>query len=191
MAEPTHDNEGLHVTNPYTMRTFSGKLIDPFAMTAKDVDLLDIAHSLSRQCRFNGHTQGHLSVARHSINVADWVERNGGTTDEIIAAILHDAAEAYIGDLIRPLKKRPEFEFFRQLDDTITGVILFAADSPFTSLPAIVHEADNAVTKYEVELMRYDYDSTPDRDKAQFYKVVVSLMNIRHVQRAKAAQEGQ
>lgn len=64
------------------------------------VDPTDIAHSLSMQCRFNGHTRAFYSVAQHCYLVADLVP-----AEHQLAALLHDATEAYVGDLVRPLKE--------------------------------------------------------------------------------------
>lgn len=64
------------------------------------VDTTDIAHSLSMQCRFNGHTRHFYSVAQHCYLVADLVP-----AEHQLAALLHDATEAYVGDLVRPLKQ--------------------------------------------------------------------------------------
>ena len=54
----------------YAVRVWSGELVDPFDMTADDIHISDIAHSLARQCRYNGHVEGFLSVAAHSIWVS-------------------------------------------------------------------------------------------------------------------------
>ncbi len=65
------------------------------------IDIRDIAHSLSHICRFNGHTNLFYSVAAHSIFVA---ERMPGSAREKLSALLHDAAEAYVCDVPSPLK---------------------------------------------------------------------------------------
>jgi len=68
------------------------------------VHIDDIAHALSMQCRFNGHCNRFYSVAQHSVHVAEICRERECTTLGVLGALLHDAAEAYTGDLVRPLK---------------------------------------------------------------------------------------
>ncbi len=67
-------------------------------------DIKEIAHALSLICRFNGHTIRHYSVAEHSLLVASEIERCGHSVEAQLAGLLHDVAEAYIGDFVSPLK---------------------------------------------------------------------------------------
>lgn len=80
--------------------TFSGRRVDLLEPAAAMIEPADIAHSLSMQCRFNGHTRHFYSVAQHCVLVADLVP-----AEHQLAALLHDATEAYVGDLVRPLKE--------------------------------------------------------------------------------------
>lgn len=80
--------------------TRSGGKFDLANPTADMVAPSDIAHSLSMQCRFNGHTRSYYSVAQHCYLVADLVP-----AEHQLAALLHDATEAYVGDMVRPLKE--------------------------------------------------------------------------------------
>lgn len=63
------------------------------------ISIPDMAHRLALQCRFSGACSRHYSIAEHSINVAKFVPRRIA-----IHGLLHDAHEAYLGDVIRPLK---------------------------------------------------------------------------------------
>lgn len=85
--------------------TVSGRkvpLIDP---EAKDINLTDIAYSLARLARFNGHTIGpRYTVAQHSILVMNTVARLTDDPALKLAALLHDAHEAYLGDISAPVK---------------------------------------------------------------------------------------
>jgi hypothetical protein len=97
--------------NSDTFTTVTGlrvKAVDP---KPSDINLTDIATALSRICRFGGHVRGHVSVAAHCVLVSRIVKDMGGTLQQQFHALLHDASEAYIGDMISPLKQhQPEFE---------------------------------------------------------------------------------
>lgn len=85
--------------------TFKGNRFYPAEPRIDGIDIEDIAHGLAYQCRFNGQTSAFYSVAQHSLMVADLVPPALHR-----AALLHDAAEAYLGDMVKPLKVLvPEF----------------------------------------------------------------------------------
>ena len=77
--------------------TWSGKRFDLFEPTPEMIDPRDIAQALGTIARFNGHTKEHYTVAQHSVIVANLVP-----PEHQLAALLHDATEAYIGDMVRP-----------------------------------------------------------------------------------------
>ena len=84
------------------IQTYTGKPFDIFEPDQMSINLWDIAHSLANQARFNGHTMEFYSVAQHSIIVSRLVPNH---LDMEAIGLLHDASEAYIGDLVRPIKK--------------------------------------------------------------------------------------
>lgn len=91
------------------MITYTGRKFWPLDPLAEEVHIEDIAHALSVICRFGGHTQEFYSVAQHSCLVADLVATKTQDKLTLLTALLHDAAEAYTGDVIRPIKKhQPE-----------------------------------------------------------------------------------
>lgn len=99
--------------------TFSGNRFYPLEPRIDHVDIEDIAHGLAYQCRFNGQTQEFYSVAQHSLLVCSLVP-----TDLRLAALLHDAAEAYLGDMVKPLKVLlPEFA---AIEDKVSAIIAAA-----------------------------------------------------------------
>lgn len=101
------DEESLEVC----VHTQSGKVVELTHFNAADIDLEDIAHSLSMQCRYNGHTREFYSVAEHCVLLANYVlqhpEHGKATYTKPLAKLmlLHDASEAYMGDIVRPLKE--------------------------------------------------------------------------------------
>ncbi len=79
--------------------TVSGLYINLLDPTENVIRVEDIAHALAHVCRFAGHTSEFYSVAQHSVLASRLV-----APENALAALFHDAAEAYIGDVTRPLK---------------------------------------------------------------------------------------
>lgn len=84
------------------MQTFQGYVVTIPDIDVEVISIRDISRSLSQQCRYQGHTLFHYSVAQHSLYVADYVESIN--PEFTLEALMHDAAEAYIGDIPRPIK---------------------------------------------------------------------------------------
>ncbi|MDR7146530.1 5'-deoxynucleotidase YfbR-like HD superfamily hydrolase [Rhizobium sp. BE258] len=88
-------------------RMLSGRRLDLLDPSPLDVELSDIAHGLARVARWNGQTSGNhaFSVAQHSLAVEDIFRRlNTASPDDCLMALLHDAPEYVIGDMISPFK---------------------------------------------------------------------------------------
>ncbi|RJG25870.1 phosphohydrolase [Massilia cavernae] len=104
------------ITTTY-VSTFSGNRFYPLEPHIDHVAIEDIAHGLAYQCRFNGQTCEFYSVAQHSLVVASLVPPRLR-----LAALLHDAAEAYLGDMVKPLKVLlPEFAAIEEKVTLIIG----------------------------------------------------------------------
>ena len=99
------------------MQTFTGIQFWPLDPQPEEINIEDIAHALSNLCRYNGHCDWYYSVAQHSVIVSGLVPPVWALT-----GLLHDAAEAYIGDMIRPLKgSLPAFKKIeRQLEVVVS-----------------------------------------------------------------------
>src|SRR3712207_286915 len=109
---------------PY-IQTVSGRRVNPFDADPEDIDPADIARALANLCRFGGHCRAFYSVAQHSAIVCDLLEERGATPDELMAALLHDASEAYLGDLPHPIKHRSELgAAFRAAEKKLEAVIV-------------------------------------------------------------------
>ena len=100
------------------INTYTGRQFWPLAPRVEDVDIEDIAHALSLQCRFTGHVHEFYSVAQHCCLVAERVPE-----EDRAWALLHDAPEAYLIDLARPVKHAPWMQQYRDVEDCLMAVI--------------------------------------------------------------------
>ena len=80
--------------------------MNPFDPDPEQLDAGDIARALANLSRFGGHTRAFYSVAQHSVIVSQLVEERGGDAEDAFAALMHDATEAYLGDMPHPIKHR-------------------------------------------------------------------------------------
>ena len=120
--------------------TVSGRAVDPLRLRPSDVSWIDIGHALSQINRWNGHTSHPWSVAQHSIVVASIVD-----PQHTLWALLHDASEAYLTDVPRPLKRTEVFAGYGPAEAAVMGAIMQAAGVPLGPMPEAVREADDAV----------------------------------------------
>lgn len=123
------------------IQTFTGKAFWPLDPRPEDVDIRDIAHALSMQCRYGGHAKHFYSVAEHCVTLSNLVP-----PEHAFAALMHDAAEAYIVDLPRPIKD--EVVGYRELDNALTAMILGVFGLP-GELPDVVKEYDARILNDE------------------------------------------
>lgn len=110
---------GVHETSRGSyICTHSGKKFYPNDIRVADIDIEDIAWALSNQCRFSGHTSEHFSVAQHSLMVSSILP------EELkLQGLLHDASEAYLCDLPKPLKHLADFSAYRRIEKNAQQVI--------------------------------------------------------------------
>ena len=86
------------------IKTYSGGQFWPLDPRPEEINLADIAHALAHTCRYNGHTEQFYSVAQHSVEVSLAVGREGHDAETQLWGLLHDAGEAYLPDVCRPIK---------------------------------------------------------------------------------------
>lgn len=86
------------------MLTKSGIDYVPGALRVRDVRISDTAHALALICRFGGHCTEHYSVAQHSLLVANILASIQSSPEAVLCGLLHDAHEAYVGDVPTPIK---------------------------------------------------------------------------------------
>lgn len=133
------------------IQTYTGVAYYPADPRVEDVRLVDIAHALANQCRYVGHCDRFYSVAEHSVYVSQCVP-----PEHAFAALMHDAEEAYTGDMSRPMKevfRAAGITLFDELAALSWSVIAKRFDLPAV-LPECVHVADNRVLLAEKAQIR-------------------------------------
>jgi uncharacterized protein len=134
------------------IQTYTGKHFDLLNPKTEDIDPLDICVSLAQQCRFSGHTSQFYSVAEHSVRVAGIVSERAQRW-----ALLHDAAEAYIGDISRPMRAAMKavsmtgIEWSKSIEDGIARCIIERFELKYLEEGIIeeVKKADNKLLATE------------------------------------------
>lgn len=124
-------------------RMLSGRRLDLADPSPFDIEVEDIAHGLARVARWNGQTLGDhaFSVAQHSLLVVDLVDAlhdNQASPDLRLAALLHDAAEYVIGDMISPFKGLLG-DGYRAIEQRLSAAVHLRHQLPAT-LPSAMHD---------------------------------------------------
>ena len=131
------------------IETYTGRQFWPLDPRPEEIDRLDIAHALSQICRFTGHSKWHYSVATHSLLCAEYLHLEGASEAIQLRALLHDASEAYICDVARPVK--PYLQNYTDIEKQLMNVIYLSF-----GLPADDPEADAAVKRADDALLHME-----------------------------------
>lgn len=125
------------------MQTATGRAFWPIDPRAEDIDIEDVAHALAHLCRYGGHCLRFYSVAEHSVLLAASVP-----PEDALWALLHDASEAYIVDVPRPLK--PYLSDYQDAERRVMTAVCerFGLPEPW---PDTVKEADRAILTDEMQ----------------------------------------
>lgn len=126
------------------IRTSTGKYINFIDLDPDDICIEDIAHALSMQCRFGGHLPEFYSVAQHSVHCSQLVDE-----EYAFEALMHDASEAYMLDIPKPLKNLlPDYE---ALEDSLMEVI--------SDKYGISHPLSKPVKSADAMMLRLEFKS--------------------------------
>ncbi len=174
--------------------TFSKRKFSPLHAKPEEIDIIDIAHALSLMCRANGHIRHFYSVAQHCLNCSLEAAARGLPEKIQLACLLHDASEAYISDITRPIKRSlPQYLAFEevlqnQIYDRLNLSRLKSEEQ------AIVKEIDDALLYYELldlmgeeifenrpeitgipDLSQRDFNSVKEAFLAEYDKLISAL----------------
>lgn len=139
------------------IKTFTGKIVSPLAMSLEDIHPRDIIHALKNKCRFTGHTKSFYSVGSHSCVVflilKEILKDDSShlTMKRLRQALLHDCDEAYLPDIASPLKKLDEFAFLRAAGKNIFSLVMQYHNLPLEEDP-LVKKADNLALFFEKKI---------------------------------------
>ena len=103
------------------IKTYSGIMIDPLEPKPEQIFIEDIAHALSMLCRANGHFKSFYSVGQHCVNCMEEASARGYSLRVQLASLLHDASEAYLADVTRPVKK--ELPRYLEIEEPLQNLI--------------------------------------------------------------------
>lgn len=101
--------------------TYSKKPLDPVTARADEIMIADIAHPLSLMCRANGHFPYFYSVAQHCINCVKEAKARGYSERVQLGCLLHDASEAYLSDVTRPIKQL--LPYYLEVEERLQNLI--------------------------------------------------------------------
>lgn len=139
----------MPATNKEFISTFAKERFNPAFAEPHNIKIIDIAHALAYVCRGNGHLRTFYSVAQHCINCAKEAKARGYSVKVQFACLMHDASEAYLSDITRPLKLRLQnyMEIERELQATIFKAFGIEDLTPIEKKQ--IEDIDDAMLYYE------------------------------------------
>lgn len=132
------------------IEVFSGRMFWPLDPRPEEIDIGDIAHALSMICRFTGHVRRFYSVAQHCVLAARKVEGR----EDALWALLHDASEAYLTDLSRPIKVLPEMGPYREMEKRIMACVCERFDLPLVQPHSVTIADERMLATEKRDLLR-------------------------------------
>lgn len=153
---------------PIYMATYSGMRMDFANLRVDHIEANDIVVSLCNVCRFTGHVGRHYSVAQHSLNCLLLANHLTDSPELQLAALIHDAHEAYIGDINRPTRKMLTDLYdvdWKRVEKHFNAKILAKFGLPEDLLDnPLVKQIDDTVLALEDEVLQLGYGTSIDSD---------------------------
>lgn len=114
------------------IQTHSGRRFNPIKPNPDAIVIQDIAHALSMQCRFSGHCREFYSVAQHSVLVSHICDHK-----DALWGLMHDATEAYLVDVPRPLKRSGKLQGYIEIEAVMQEAVCRRFALPFQEPPSV------------------------------------------------------
>lgn len=142
-----------------TITTYSGVSMDPVNPWEDEILMEDMAHALSMVCRGGGHVKVFYSVAQHCLVCAEEARLRGYSLRVQLGALLHDGSEAYMADLVRPVKV--QIPRYSQIEDRLIELIWkkFIPEGGFAAKSeskALTDEERRAIKEIDDDVMSWD-----------------------------------
>lgn len=134
-----------HVPGNSEIELYSGRYLDLANPSSEVIGLEDVAHGLAYTCRYSGQCADYYSVAQHAVMCSRKLAKDGRSVLERLAALHHDDSEAFLGDVVRPLKSliQPQYgDLTEKMDQAITEAFGNHWPADALTLP-VVKAADN------------------------------------------------
>ena len=151
-----------------SITTYSGIRFWPLLPNPADIRIEDIAHALSNQCRFAGHSREFYSVAEHSVRVSQHCR-----PEDALWGLLHDASETFLTDVPAPLKELPQFEAYRaaerRLQRAISTRFGLAPEQPES-----VGDADRSILGVEIRDLLTSINASQSKRAPQKDKLAIT-----------------
>lgn len=164
------------------MTTYSNVSFNPISPDKEDILIDDIAHSLSLMTRANGHFPEFYSVAQHCIFCCEEAIKRGYSNKVALACLLHDASEAYIADITRPVKKN--LITYLEMEEVLQGAIYEKYLGELTDEELnLVMCIDNSLLYYEFihyKDKKLELDFTELKSKPDFKFIDFKLVEDRY-----------
>jgi 5'-deoxynucleotidase YfbR-like HD superfamily hydrolase len=168
--------------------SYSGRVMHVLDPHPEDIEITDIAWALSQTCRFGGHTRAFYSVAEHSFRMSWAAQRLRPENPELaLVALLHDATEAYLGDVISPLKwQLSDYKAIERMWERAIGERFGLVLGNGYAFAQLIKELDLGMLMRErVDLVAGDH-AFPDQAfwLAKYAPVIDPITSLRSAQRA-------
>jgi Predicted hydrolases of HD superfamily len=154
--------------------TYTGEDFDPFSPDIDRIKIEDIAHALSLTCRANGHVKHFYSVAQHCINCVNEAKARKLPARVQLACLLHDASEAYISDITRPVKSH--LSQYLEIEKTLQDKIYkkFVGTQLSDEEQALVAQVDDDILVWEFDALmeKKVFDKLPKISSRPFFGFV-------------------
>lgn len=165
------------------IETYTGRMVTPADPDSTTLSITDIAHALSNKCRYSGHTLSFYTVAEHSWLMAQYLLDSNDDTEAARWALIHDAVEAYLPDVPRPLK--PFIQNWKELEENMERAVkAHFEEYPNAAVEGLVHSIDTRILLAEAAVLlpsggrRWEIPVTPLPVRLRCWSPAIARINF-------------